>query len=70
MEENISLIQKQGYIGHATPINGFVQQIKNCIIDFLETNTINTSDIVAIGCDGTVVNTGFEQELFDKQKNI
>ena len=60
-EEHISLIQEpeSKYIGHATPTNGSALQIKNSIINFLETNNIVTSNIVAIGCDGTVVNTGF-----------
>ncbi|CAI6354166.1 unnamed protein product [Macrosiphum euphorbiae] len=57
-EEHISLIQEpeSKYIGHATPTNGSSLQIKNSIINFLETNNIVTSNIVAIGCDGTVVN--------------
>lgn len=61
-EEHISLIQEPGskYIGHATPTNGSALQIKNSIINFLETNNIVTSEIVVIGCDGTVVNTGFK----------
>ncbi|KAF0705713.1 Uncharacterized protein FWK35_00035610 [Aphis craccivora] len=61
-EEHISLIQEPGskYIGHTTPTNGSALQIKNSIINFLETNNIVTSEIVAIGCDGTVVNTGFK----------
>lgn len=60
-EEHISLIKEpeSKYIGQVTPVNGSALQTKNSIIDFLETNNISTSDIVAIGCDGTVVNTDF-----------
>ncbi|KAL4084226.1 hypothetical protein QTP88_028052 [Uroleucon formosanum] len=64
-EERISLIQEpeSKYISHAKPTNGSALQIKNSIINFLETNNIVTSDIVAIGCDGTVVNTGFRTKV-------
>jgi len=52
-EEHISLVQEPGskYIGHKTPTNGSALQIKNSIINFLETNNIVKSEIVAIGCD-------------------
>ncbi|XP_050527619.1 uncharacterized protein LOC126897791 [Daktulosphaira vitifoliae] len=61
-EEHISLIQEPGskYIGHTTPTSGSALEIKNSIIHFLETNNLSTSQIIAIGCDGTVTNTGFK----------
>lgn len=40
-----------------TPLSGSALNIKKEIVTFLEKKT-NFSDLVAIGCDGTVVNTG------------
>lgn len=60
VEEHIVLVQEpeSQYIGHFTPASGCATAITSGIINFLETNNISTDDIVAIGCDGTAVNTG------------
>lgn len=57
-EEHIVLISEPGskYLGHVTPLSGSALSIKKKIVTFLEKKT-NFSDLVAIGCDGTVVNT-------------
>lgn len=60
VEEHIVLVQEpeSQYMGHFTPASGSATAITSGIINFLETNNISTDDIVAIGCDGTAVNTG------------
>lgn len=58
-EEHYVLVSEPGsrYLGHVSPTSGSAKAIKTSILQFLQKNTdINT--IVAIGCDGTVVNTG------------
>lgn len=59
-EEHIVLIQEPDshYVGHFTPPTGSAKCIATGIVEFLESNEIETKDIVAIGSDGTVVNTG------------
>lgn len=59
-EEHVSLISEPGgrYIGHVTPQTGSAQDIKNSIIEYLHEEQINIHDLVAIGVDGTAVNTG------------
>ncbi|KAK4299397.1 hypothetical protein Pmani_001405 [Petrolisthes manimaculis] len=61
-EEHISLIQEPGahYIGHLTPDSGTSKCIASTIIDFLSSKEVDTSKVVAIGCDGTPVNTGLK----------
>ncbi|PHT96468.1 hypothetical protein BC332_34606 [Capsicum chinense] len=59
-EEDISLIQEPGsrYIGHATPISSSTFAIKQSICSHLREHQVNSINLVAIGCDGTVTNTG------------
>lgn len=59
-EEHISIIYEpgSGYLGHVSPITGSAENIKTAICNFLTEANIDTSNILAIGCDGTVVNTG------------
>lgn len=59
-EEHVVLLQEPGslYIGHLTPIAGSASCISFSIIDYLQSHNIDTSSIVAVGCDGTAVNTG------------
>ena len=61
VEEHYVLVSEPGsrYFGHVSPTSGSAKEIKTSIMDFLRKN-INLNDIVAIGCDGTVVNTGFK----------
>lgn len=60
VEEHLSLIEEPGsqYIGHITPETGSAKHIVKSLIEFLHTNCTSLSDIVAVGCDGTKVNTG------------
>jgi hypothetical protein len=62
-EEHYSLIQEPGssYLGHVTPNSGTAKEIKTSITAFLSLNIINNiaaDELVAVGCDGTNVNTG------------
>ncbi|CAH0562903.1 unnamed protein product [Brassicogethes aeneus] len=59
IEEHIVLVSEPGskYIGHVTPLSGSAYNIKQGIVKFLE-ERVDFSNLVAIGCDGTVVNTG------------
>jgi hypothetical protein len=59
-EEHISLIQEPNcvYLGHLTVSSGSAASIKNGILNFFIDKGISTDSLIAIGCDGTVVNTG------------
>lgn len=60
VEEHITLIQEPGskYLGHVTPTSGTANNITKSITDYLTENGISVDNIVAVGCDGTNVNTG------------
>jgi len=60
IEEHISMIEEPGskYIGHVAPASGSAKDIKGSIVNFLEKNDFSFADLVAVGCDGTNVNTG------------
>ena len=59
-KEHISLIEEPGssYIGHIAVQKGSATSIADGIHDFLKSKDIIMDDIVAIGSDGTAVNTG------------
>lgn len=59
IEEQIVLVSEPGskYIGHVTPQSGSASDIKQSIVKFLE-EKVEFSQLNAIGCDGTVVNSG------------
>lgn len=59
-EEHISVINEPGssYLGHVSPISGSAQNIKDALCALLSERNISTSTVLAIGCDGTVTNTG------------
>jgi hypothetical protein len=59
-EEHISLVQEPGslYLGHVTPDGSTARHIKNSIACFIANSNIDVKHFVAIGCDGTNVNTG------------
>jgi len=59
-EEHITLVCEPGsqYLGHVTPSGGDAKNIQKSIVKFLSKNDIDTRQLVAIGCDGTNVNTG------------
>jgi len=54
------LVQEPGssYLGHVTPATGSALSIQNSIMNFIEENNINVENLMAIGYDGTAVNTG------------
>jgi hypothetical protein len=60
VEEHIVLLAKPDsiFLGHASPISGTSANISSGIIEFLTENAINLSKLIAVGCDGTNVNTG------------
>lgn len=59
-EEHISLIEEPAskYLGHVTPKSSSSLNISQSIIHFFQDKNINITNLVAIGCDGTVTNTG------------
>jgi hypothetical protein len=59
-EEHITILQEPSskYIGHIAAESGSAKSIATGILDYLQTNNLDTSNLVAIGCDGTAVNTG------------
>ena len=59
-EENIALICVPGsrHFGFLTLSGGDAENIQRSIVKFMSHNNIDTPDLVAIGCDGTNVNTG------------
>lgn len=75
VEEHISLISEPGstYMGHLTPSSGKSVSIQKCITEFLQKYYNNyRSTIMAIGCDGTAVNTGNKNgviSLMEKHMN-
>lgn len=64
VEEHISLIQEPGslFLGHTVPSSGTSKGIFKSIMDFFQ-NTSELHDLVVIGCDGTVVNTGLKNGI-------
>jgi hypothetical protein len=59
-EEHVSLVHEpeSQYLGHIAPSSGHASSIVTGILHFLRTNEIDTDGLMAIGCDGTNVNTG------------
>lgn len=60
--EHISLILQPGseYFGHVTPSSGSASSISKCIISYMSEKEVNVSNVIAVGCDGTNVNTGLK----------
>ena len=61
-EEHISVISEPDsqYVGHFTPRSGSVQSISQGILDLGWSQSLNYDSGVAIGSDGTNVNTGWK----------
>lgn len=59
-EEHISIISEPGsiYFGHITPIAGSSKVIAAELIAYLSKKNVDLGGIKAVGCDGTVANTG------------
>ncbi|GBL90178.1 hypothetical protein AVEN_130304-1 [Araneus ventricosus] len=58
-EDHYSLIQEPGsvYIGHVAPTSGSSEDSVTSIISYLSGHGISLEKLVAIGCDGTAINT-------------
>ena len=61
-EEHLSLIEEPGsrYITHLSPSFGTGKKIAETIIGYFEGIRRDISELLAIGCDGTSVNTGWK----------
>ena len=51
------------YLGHVAPSSGTAKNITKSLTDFLTENGMSANNIVAVGCDGTNVNTGRNGEV-------
>lgn len=62
IEEHITILKEPNskFIGYATPSEGSAKGIQTAVVDFLQQNNYNLDNLVAISCDGTVVNTGYK----------
>ena len=60
VEEHVSLVQEPGsvYIGHIAPESGSSSSILQAIATFVQKNNTDIENLMAVGCDGTAVNTG------------
>ena len=60
VEEHVCIIAEPGsqYFCHVSPAAGTARSIANSIISVVHDRGTDTSLITAVGCDGTVVNTG------------
>jgi hypothetical protein len=60
MEEHVCLLQEPGsvYLGHISPNSGSSASIFEAMCDFFSDNDISLSSLIAIGFDGTPINTG------------
>ena len=61
-EENISIVSEpeSKYFDHVTPGSGKAKDIASEILSLLNKRSVDTKQIVAIGCDSTAVNTGIK----------
>ena len=59
-DEHITLFEEPGshYLSHFAPPCGTAVAIKSGIFDFFIDNDVSLENLVAVGCDATVVNTG------------
>ncbi|KAK9885939.1 hypothetical protein WA026_013816 [Henosepilachna vigintioctopunctata] len=74
IEEHISLVEEPGstYLGYVVPHIGSAKGIVFSITAFLKQLNISHDGLMAIGCDGTNVNTGKYEgiiRLLEKQLN-
>lgn len=61
-EEHITIVLEPGgiYFGHITPGSGTAIEIAKCILSHLQNDNFDIDGLVAIGCDGTPINTGWK----------
>nr|CAH7763285.1 unnamed protein product [Callosobruchus chinensis] len=59
-EEHVSIIEEPGsvYVGHVSPTSSSGKSIAMSIYEFCLRRDVSFDQMCAIGCDGTVVNTG------------
>ena len=59
-EEHITILQEPNstYMAHTTPTSGSSENICSALIKLFQSIAVDTSNLCAIGCDGTVINTG------------
>lgn len=62
IEEHITILKEPNskFIGYATPSESGAKGLQTAIVDFLQQNNYNLDNLVAISCDGTVLNTGYK----------
>jgi hypothetical protein len=61
IEENIFVLQEPGlnYLEHITIEKSTTKEVKKINLNYLSTK-YGTKDLIAIGCDSTIVNTGYK----------
>ena len=61
-QEHISLTEapESKYLEHISPSGSSAKLIKDSNVNFIATKNIDTQKFVAVGCDGTAVNTGIK----------
>ena len=59
-EDHITILTKpeSQYLSHITPLGGSGKEISSAILECLQRMNVDATSIAAVGCDGTVVNTG------------
>ena len=59
-EEHYCIIKEPNseYMGHISVENGSAKNIASGILEFFKSNELETNELIALGCDGTVINTG------------
>lgn len=65
LEEHVTMISEPGsqYLGHIAPTSSSALSISQMVLQFMENRNISIQELVAIGCDGTAVNTGYKTGL-------
>ena len=67
-EEHYTILSEPGslYMGHVSPQSGSAEHISISILKFVLDKNIETDNVIAIGCDGTVINTGVRNGVIRK----
>ncbi|CAH1104418.1 unnamed protein product [Psylliodes chrysocephalus] len=67
VEEHISLIEQPEYIyiGHITPTTGTEKSFGKAQLNFFDKNNLELDNLAAVGCNGTVVNTGSKKGVIN-----
>lgn len=71
-EEHVVILAEPGslYMGHLTPKSGSAENIRKCIVTFLKSTNTDLNKLVAIGSDGTVVNTGSKNGVISQLEHF